>query len=324
MRRRDFITGLAGAAVWPPAAWAQQPAKPVIAFLTNATFEGWEDHVRVFSQALREAGFVDGRNVAIEFHQAEGDADRLSALTAGLVRRRIDVIVANGNAPVVAAAATSTIPIVVLTGANPVERGTISSLNAPGGNLTGVTGLGDSLGPKRLELLHEIAPAATDIGVLVNPPNVSNGLQLRDLEAAARTLRLRLHVVNATTQEDFSTVFESLVRLKVGGLVISVAPIFNNNLGRLGALATRHAIPAIYSQRDFAAGGGLMSFSADLKDVYRWLGLYAGRILKGEKPADLPFQQATKFQFILNLKTAKMLGLTVPLSLRARADEVIE
>jgi len=230
---------------------------PVIAFLTNATFEGWEERLRVFSQALREAGFVEGRNVAIEFHQAEGDADRLSALTADLVRRRVDVIVANGNVPVVAAAATSTIPIVFLTGANPVERGAILSLNRPGGNLTGVTALSDSLGPKRLELLHEIAPAATDIGVLVNPPNVSNELQLRDLEAAARTLRLRLQIVNATTQEDFSTVFESLVRLKVGGLVISVAPIFGNHFGRLGALATRHAIPAIYSQRDFAAGGRL-------------------------------------------------------------------
>jgi putative ABC transport system substrate-binding protein len=323
MRRREFIAGL-GAAAWPMTARAQQPAVPVVAFLTNATFEGLEDRLRVFREWLRETGFVDGRNVAVEFHEAKGDGARLSALAAELVRRRVNVIVANGSAPDAARAATSTIPIVFLTGADPVELGYVASLNRPGGNLTGVTGLGDILGPKRLDLLHKVVPAATDIGVLVNPPNGSNAFQLRDLEGAAKILGLKLHVLASSTAQDFESVFESLVRMRAGGLVIATAPIFNNNLAKLGALASRHAIPAIYQYYDFAAGGGLIALGADWTEQYRWLAIYAGRILKGEKPSELPVQQATKIQLIFNTKTAKTLSLTIPETLLATADEVIQ
>jgi putative ABC transport system substrate-binding protein len=324
MNRRNLITLLGGAAAWPVAAWAQQAGMPVIGLLTNASFEGMADRLRAFSQGIRETGFVEGRNLAIEIHEAKGDDDRLPAMTAELVQRRVSVIVTNGIATQAAKAATSTIPIVFTTGGDPVEMGLVASLNRPGGNLTGITALGDSLGPKRLELLHELVPAATDIGVLFNPPNGSNEFQLRDLQAAARTLRLQLHVLDASTQQDFDTVFGTLVRLRVGGLVIATAPIFNNNGERLAALAVRHAIPAVYQYRDFVAGGGLISLGADPTEAYRWLGVYAGRILKGEKPADLPVQQITKVELFINLKTAKALGLTVPQSLLGRADEVIE
>jgi putative ABC transport system substrate-binding protein len=324
MRRRQFIAGLGGAAAWPLVAGAQQPVLPVIAFLTNASFEGWADRLRAFGGGLREIGFVEGRNVAIEFHQADGDTDRLSALIAGLVRRRVSVIVTNGNATAAAKAATTTIPIVFTGGGDPVELGFVASFNQPGGNLTGVVALGDSLGPKRLELLHEVAPAATEVGVLVNPLNMSNDQQLRDLYAAARTLGVQLRVLNASSQQDFETVFESLVKLHAGGLVIATAPLFNNSSSQLGPLATRYAMPTIYQYRDFAAAGGLMSLGADSLEIYRWLGVYTGRILKGEKPSDLPIYQATKIELIVNLKTARTLGLTVPLALLGRADEVIE
>jgi putative tryptophan/tyrosine transport system substrate-binding protein len=324
MRRREFIAGLGGASAWPMVARAQQGVLPVIAFLTNASFDGWADRLRAFGGGLRETGFVEGRNVAIEFHQADDDADRLSALSAGLVRRRVSVIVTNGNATPVAKAATATIPIVFTGGGDPVELGLVASLNRPGGNLTGVVALGDSLGPKRLELLHEVAPAATDVGVLVNPPNSSNDLQLRDLRTAARTLGVRLHVLNASAQRDFDTVFESLIKLHAGGLVIATAPLFNNSSSQLGPLAIRYAMPTVYQYRDFAAAGGLMSLGADPLEIYRWLGIYAGRILNGGKPSELPIYQATKIELIINLKTARTLGLTVPLPLLGRADEVIE
>jgi putative ABC transport system substrate-binding protein len=324
MRRREFISLLGGVAAWPLAARAQQPALPVIGFLTNATFEGWAERLRAFGQGLGENGFVEGRNLTIEFHQAEGDDGRLSALVADLVRRRVNVIVTNGIATQAAKAATSTIPIVFTTGADPVETGLVASLNRPGGNLTGVTALGDSLGPKRLELLHEILPSATDIGVLLNPGNASNEYQLRDLQAAAKTLGVQLHVLDASTIKDFETVFTTLVRLRAGGLVIATAPIFNNYSDKLAALAARHSIPAIYQYRDFVAEGGLMSLGADPSEQYRWLGAWASRILKGEKPSDIPINQATKIQLIINLKTAKALGITVPLALLTRADEVIE
>jgi putative tryptophan/tyrosine transport system substrate-binding protein len=325
MKRRDFIGLLGGAAaVWPLAARAQQPAIPVVALLTNGSFEGFAGRLRGFSQGLNETRFVEGRNLAIEFHQAEGDDDRLSALAAQLVQRRVSVIVTNSIATKAAKAATSTIPIVFFTGADPVEMGWVASLNRPSGNLTGITSLGDSLGPKRLELLHEMAPAATGIGVLVNPTNASNEYQLRDLQAAAGRLGLQLHVLNASAQQDFDTVFGTLVGLRAGGLVIATAPIFNNYSEKLAALALQHAIPAIYQYRDFVAGGGLMSLGSDPAEEYRWLGVYAGRILNGEKPSELPVQQATKVQLTINLKTAKSLGLTVPLTLLGRADEVIE
>jgi putative tryptophan/tyrosine transport system substrate-binding protein len=229
IRRRDFITLLGGAAAWPIAARAQQAILPVVALLTNASFEGLADRLRAFNQGLRETGFVEGRNLAIEFHEAKGDEDRLSAMAAELVQRRVSVIVTNGIATQAAKAATTTVPIVFTTGGDPVESQFVASLNRPGGNLTGITALGDSLGPKRLQLLHEMVPAATDIGVLVNPPNGSNEFQLRDLQAAARTLGFNLHVLNASAERDFDTVFGTLVRLRAGGLVIATAPIFNNN-----------------------------------------------------------------------------------------------
>jgi putative tryptophan/tyrosine transport system substrate-binding protein len=324
MRRREFIAGLGGVAAWPIAVRAQQRAVPVIGFLTNASFEGWTERLRAFDQALREAGFVEGRNLTIEFHKAEGNDDRLSALLADLVRRRVSVILTNGSATHAAKAATSTIPVVFLTEADPVEMGMVASLNRPGGNLTGVTGRGDSMGPKRLELLHEIAPTATDIGVLVNPGNVSNESQLRDLQAAARLIGLQLHILNAVTQQDFDPAFENLVKLRAGGLVIATAPIFNDNIQRLGALATQYGIPAIYEYRYFVAGGGLMALGADPIEEYHSLGVYAGRILKGERPADLPVQLSTKVELFINLKSARALGLAVPLMIRARANEVIE
>jgi putative ABC transport system substrate-binding protein len=325
MKRREFIAGFAGAAAaWPLAARAQQSRTPVIALLADATFEGFGYRLRAFRQGLGATGYVEGRNVTIELHEAKGDLDRLSALAAELAQRRVNVIVTNGTATLTAKAATSTIPIVFTTGADPVEMGMVASLNRPGGNLTGVTALGDSLGPKRLELLHQVIPAATDIGVLVNPPNLSNAFQLRDLRAAAQTLGLKLHVLDASTPQDFDTIFESLVRLRASGLVIATAPIFNNNSDKLAELAVRHAMPAIYQYREFVVGGGLMSVGGDPTEPYRWLGVYSGRILKGEKPSELPVQQITKIQLILNTKTAKDLGLTIPETLLATADELIQ
>jgi putative ABC transport system substrate-binding protein len=324
MRRREFIAGLGGAALWPLVARAQQSRTLVISFLNNASFEGWTDRLRAFSQGLRETGFVEGRNLAIEFHQADGELDRLTALATDLTRRRVNVIVTNGSATLIAKAATATIPIVFFTGANPVELGYVASLNQPGNNLTGVTGLGDALGPKRLQLLHEIVPAATDIGVLVNLGNASNEFQLRDLQAAAKILNLQLRIVNVSTKQDFETGFEGLVRMRVEGLVSTTAPIFNNNVEEIASLAARHRLPAIFQYRAFAAGGGLMALGDDLTEQYRWMGVYTGRILNGEKPSELPVQQATKIQLFVNRTTATALGLTIPVPLLVTAEEVIE
>jgi putative ABC transport system substrate-binding protein len=303
---------------------AQQSAMPVVASLTNATFDGISDRLQAFRDGLREMGFVDGRNVVLEFHEARGDLDRLSMLTSELVKRRVNVIVTNGLATQTAQAATTTIPIVFTTGADPVELGFVASLSRPGRNLTGITGLGDMLGPKRLELLHKVVPAATDIGVLVNPPNSSNQFQLRDLRAAAQTLGLTLHVLDASTPQEFDNVFEGLAKLRAGGLVIATAPIFNNNSRRLAELAARHGIPAVYQYPEFVAAGGLMALGPDSIDVFRWIGIYCGRILKGEKPSELAVQQATKIQLLLNGKTAKALGISFPEQLLATADQVIE
>jgi putative ABC transport system substrate-binding protein len=323
VNRREFIGGLGGAGAWPLAARAQS-TMPVIALFNNASFDGLTDRLRAFREGLRELGFIEGQNVAIELHEAKEDFVRLSMIAAELVHRRVNVIVTNGLAAQIAKDATSTIPIVFTTGADPVEMGVVTSLNRPGGNLTGITGLGDALGPKRLQLLHQVVPAATNIGVLVNPPNVSNAFQLRDLRAAAQTLGLSLHVLDANTPQDFDAVFQSLIKLRAGALVIATAPIFNNFSGRLAALAAQHRIPAIYQYRDFVTGGGLMSLGADPTEAYRWMGVYAGRILKGEKPAELPVHQVTKIQLMLNVKTAKSLGLTIPETMLATADEVIQ
>jgi putative ABC transport system substrate-binding protein len=326
MRRRDFITLLGGAAAsWPLAVRAQQPALPVVGFLGSETREQSVGRVRVFLQGLGEAGFVEGRNVAIEYRWAEGQSDRLPALAADLVRRQVAVIVAVGTPPALAAkAATSTIPIVFDTGGDPVASGLVASLNRPGGNLTGVTSLNVEVGPKRLELLHELVPTARIIALLVNPTNPVGATLAREVQAAARTLGLQLHVLNASTERDFDPAFATLAQLQAGGLVIATDGNFLVQSERLAAHALRHLVPAVFAYHEFAAAGGLMSYGGSLADQDRQVGVYTGRILKGEKPADLPVQQSTKFELIVNLKTAKALGLTVPQLLLGRADEIIE
>jgi putative ABC transport system substrate-binding protein len=326
IRRRDAITLLGGAAAsWPLAARAQQPAMPVIGFLSGRSQDDSPQVLTAFRQGLKEVGFVEGRNVAIEPRWGENQSDRLSALAADLVRQRVAVIAAiDGPSAQAAKAATATIPIVFEAASDPVEVGLVGGLNRPGGNLTGVTTLAAELGPKRLELLHEMVPAATVIALLMNPTFPNADILSRDLQAAARTLGVQLHVLYATTERDFDTVFTTLVQLRAGALVIAPATLFTSRSEQLAALTLQHAVPTIFQYREFAATGGLMSYGSNVTDAYRLVGLYTGRVLKGEKPADLPVQQATKAELIINLKTARTLGLTVPLALLARADEVIE
>jgi putative ABC transport system substrate-binding protein len=310
---------------WPLAARALEPAMPVIGFLSSTSPDPNADRVRAFLRGLGEAGFVEGRNVAIDYRWAEDHNDRLPAMAADLARRKVTAIAAFGIPPVMAAkAATATIPIVFQGGFDPVAVGVVASLNRPGGNITGVTALGVELGPKRLELLHELAPAATNIALLVNPTNPNAETQSRDLQAAARTLGLRAHILHARTENDLEAVFATLGELRAGALVISTDGLFISRAAQLAALTVRRAVPTISQFREFVAAGGLMSYGGSITDGYRLGGVYVGRVLKGEKPTDLPVMQATMVELIINLKTAEALGLTVPLSLLGRADEVIE
>jgi putative ABC transport system substrate-binding protein len=305
---------------------AQQPAMPMIGFLRSTAANGSEHIVTAFLRGLKEAGFVEGQNVAIEYRWADNQNDRLPALTADLIRRGVTVILAAGiPAALAAKAATSTIPIVFEVAADPVEVGLVASLNRPGGNLTGITTLNVEMGPKRLELMHDVVPTTRSIALLVNPASALNAeRQLTDAQTAARRLGLQLHVLHASTERDFDTVFASLVQMRAGALVINNDAFFFSRSEQLAALTVRHAVPTIFAYREFTAAGGLMSYGGSLSDAYRLTGVDAGHILKGEKPADLPVQQATKVELYINLKTAKALGLTVPLTLLGRADEVIE
>ena len=325
MNRREFISFAAAAAAWPLAARAQQ-AMPVIGVLGATTAQGYAAQLAAFRRGLAEVGFVEGRDVAIEYRWAEDQYERLPELAADLVRRHVSVIATiGGNAASVAAkAATRTIPVVFHGSVDPVEAGFVASLNRPGGNLTGVVTLNIDTGQKRLELMHELVPTASTIALLLNPTNTVAETQTKDLQAAARTLGLELHVLHATTEREFEPAFADLMRLRAGGLVIGTDGFLVSSSEQLAALTLRHAVPAIFQYRAFVEAGGLMSYGGSVTDSYRLSGIYSGRILKGEKPGDLPVQQATKVELILNLKTAKTLGLTVPLPLLGRADEVIE
>jgi putative ABC transport system substrate-binding protein len=327
MRRRDFITLISSAAVWPLAARAQQAAMPVIGFLGSESPARSVGLLRFFRQGLGELGFVEGQNVTIDYRWAEGRNDRLPDLAADLVRREVSVIAAPATTPgaLAAKAATATIPIVMFTAGDPVALGLVASLSRPGGNITGTTSLAGELAPKRLELLRELMPTANNMALLVNPTNPAlMASTTREAQAAARTLGLKLHILHAGTEHEFDAVFARLAELPESGLVIAVDSFFTGRREKLAKLALRHRVPAIYQSRDFAEAGGVMSYGGSLADGFRLVGLYAGRILQGEKPADLPVQQVTKVELIINLKAAKALGLEVPPTLLARADEVIE
>jgi len=326
MKRRDFITLLGGAAAaWPLAAHAQQRGLPVVGFLNGASSAGYARYLAAFRAGLKETGFIEGQNLAVEYRWADGEYDRLPALAADLVRRQVAVIAwANSGAAQAAKAATTTIPIVFSLGADPVSLGLVASLSRPGSNLTGVANLNIELAPKRLELLRELLPTVTTIGALINPASANAEKETSDMQAAAGTLGVQLHIVHASTEGDLDMAFATLAQLRAGGLVIIPDVFFNSRTERLAALALRYALPAVYQFPEYAEAGGLMSYGGSLRDAYRLVGVYTGRILKGESPANLPVQQATKVDLIINLKTAKALGITFPLTLLGRADEVIE
>jgi len=325
--RRQFISALGGSVfAWPLAARAQQPAMPVIGLLSAGSPGPYEPYMKVIRQGLSEAGYIEGRNVAIEYRWAETQYDRLPALAAELVNLKVSLIVTSGGVPpaLAAKAATSTIPIVFHMGDDPVRVGVVESLNRPGGNITGVSFLTIVSGTKRLELLNALVPKATAVGLLVNPDNPGATTTMDDLRAAAATLGLKLHAVSANTARGIEEAFASMAQQHVGALFIAPDTLFRVQLAQIVALEARHAIPTMYATREFAEAGGLISYGADIIEAYRQVGAYAGRILKGTKPADLPVMQSTKFELVLNLKTAKSLGIAVPDKLLALADEVIE
>jgi putative ABC transport system substrate-binding protein len=325
MRRREFITLLGGAAASPLAARAQQPAMPVIGFVGSRSLEDSVALVAAFRMGLGETGFSEGRNVTIEFHWAEGHYDRLPALAADLVRRQVTVIVTVGDPSVLAAkAATASIPIVFVAGVDPLRYGLVASINRPGGNVTGVSVLSEVLEPKRLELLRELVPTAAAVAMLVNPRNRRTEFDTKNVQAAAGSMGLQFIVLNASTESEIAAAFANLVQQGAGALIVGADPFLISQSEQLAALAAHHAIPAVHAYREFAAAGGLMSYGPSLADAYRQAGIYTGKILMGAKPADLPVEQSTRVELVINLKTAKALGLTLPLPLLGRADEVIE
>jgi putative ABC transport system substrate-binding protein len=327
MRRREFITLIGGAAATRPfAALAQQAAMPVVGYLSAATPNEGEPNAAAFRRGLQEAGYVEGQNVTIEYHWAGQQTDRLPTMAADLVQRHVNVIAATTTPAALAAqAATTTVPIVFEMGGDPVRLGLVVNLNRPGGNVTGVTSLIVEVAPKRLELLHELLPTAKVMALLVNPDDRALAqAQQREVLSAARNRKLELHVLNARSESDFDTVFADIKRLRVEGLVIGAGTVVLGGIKKLAGLTVRHAVPAIYQSRSFPVAGGLMSYGADILDSYRLAGVYTGRVLKGENPAELPVVQATKFELVINLKTAKALGISVPPSMQARADEMIE
>jgi putative ABC transport system substrate-binding protein len=324
MKRRDFITLLGGAAAWPLAARAEQAGMPVIGFLRSATLADVPHWVTAFRQGLKDAGFVEGRNVTIEYRSADNQPDRLPALVTDLIRQPVAVIVGNTPAALAAKAVTTTVPIVFAGGGDPVREGLVASLNRPGGNVTGVSYFAAVLGAKRLELLRQVVPTATTIAMLVNPNTSLTEAERSDVQTAAQAIGQQLEIFDVSSGRDIETAFATFVQHGAGALLVGTGGFLNSERKRIVALADRYALPASYSQREGVVTGGLMSYGTSITNAYRQAGTYAGQILKGEKPGDLPVIQSTKFEFIINLRTAKALGLNIPDKLLALADEVIE
>jgi putative ABC transport system substrate-binding protein len=326
MRRREFLGGLGGTAVaWPLAARAQQ-AIPMIGFLDSRSPEALTDRLRGFHQGLKDIGFAEGENVTVVYRWADNQLDRLPAMAAELIHRQVAVIASSGGLPPVfaAKAATTTIPIVFLAADDPVQRGLVATIARPGGNLTGINFFNNELGTKQLELLHELVPAISNVAALINPANANTVEVSKDLGLAARSLRLQLRMIPASTNREIDAAFATITRDRIDALFVAGDPFFNSRRVQLALLAGRHGVPAIYSGREYAEAGGLISYGSDITEAYRQLGAYTGRVLKGENPAAMPVTQATKFALVINAQTARMLGITVPPSLLARADEVIE